>query len=204
MTRVEQNSTSTNAFFPVLILFGIMGLLLIALLGQNQSGGNSDGQAESTEPAQVAQAEVTEVTATEVEATEAAAESTAAVEAAAEGTATAEGTAESDTTAEATLDATSEATAEATEEVFDPARAYAFACAGCHGLEGEGVADMGPALVNNLSISEVGLIDLLTEGQQPTAPQDEFVHPYRGGVIELTDAQIAELAAYLQELVGAR
>jgi disulfide bond formation protein DsbB len=62
---------------------------------------------------------------------------------------------------------------------FDPAFAYAFVCAGCHGLEGEGTPQNGPALVGNpLLGSAPDLLAFLNNPRPPQASGEEsFYHP---------------------------
>jgi mono/diheme cytochrome c family protein len=110
-------------------------------------------------------------------------------------------------TAEATVEAVvTEPTAEAvaqTETVFEPSAAYIWSCSGCHGVTGEGVTMVGPALRGSTVLQDDdAYFALLTEAHPPTSPEEAFVHPYRGGYPELTDEQIRALIDYTQTAFG--
>ncbi len=100
--------------------------------------------------------------------------------------------------------------AEAAEDRDDPfftsgEVAYNRACAGCHGLDGEGVEFTGPALLDSTYLTEregIGLLEFLTAEEPPVNPEEAYPHPYRGGYPPLTDEQILNIIAYLHELRG--
>jgi mono/diheme cytochrome c family protein len=86
------------------------------------------------------------------------------------------------------LDGSAEATAEATveaapaEAVADIAtvRVYNQACAGCHGLQGEGVANVGTPLVGDPTASDPDLLfTYMTTVQMPDPARNGFAHPSR-------------------------
>lgn len=86
------------------------------------------------------------------------------------------------------------------ERAFDPAFAYAFSCAGCHGLQGEGVANLGPALADGALFSAGdadGLVDFINTGRPLANPNVEFPHPPQGGYPTLSEENIRELVDYL-------
>jgi mono/diheme cytochrome c family protein len=113
-------------------------------------------------------------------------------------------------TAVAQAEATEAVPTESTEtavipEAFDPAAAYAWACAACHGADGRGVEGFGPSLLFSsdvMSRNIRSIVELLTVAQPPADPARGFVHPYRGGYPELTDEQLNELADYLFTLAS--
>ncbi len=83
----------------------------------------------------------------------------------------------------------------------DPAVAYAWACAACHGAEGEGVENFGPSIVDSPLLDDSSaLMAMFTTAAAPADPEEGFVHPYRGGYPELTNAQLRSLIAYLGAL----
>jgi len=80
---------------------------------------------------------------------------------------------------------------------FDPVKAYALSCSGCHGAQGEG------ELASALSASQLdddGLFALLTQLQPPLDPNLGFQHPVRGEYPAETDDQLRALIAYLHTL----
>lgn len=83
--------------------------------------------------------------------------------------------------------------------------AYNRSCAGCHGLDGEGVPLTGPALSDSDLLTDregIGLLEFLTREEPPVDPREGYPHPYRGGYPLLTDEQILNIIAYLYELTG--
>jgi disulfide bond formation protein DsbB len=83
--------------------------------------------------------------------------------------------------------------------------AYMRSCSGCHGMNGEGMQYLGPALAESsllLDRSGIGLVEFLTAAQPPIDPRMVYPHPYRGGYPILSDEQIRNIIAYLYELVG--
>ncbi len=83
--------------------------------------------------------------------------------------------------------------------------AYNRACAGCHGLDGQGVEFTGPALADSTLLAGhegIGLLEFLTLEQPPLNPEESYPHPYRGGYPPLTDEQILNIIAYLYTLTG--
>jgi disulfide bond formation protein DsbB len=82
--------------------------------------------------------------------------------------------------------------------------AYLRSCASCHGINGEGVQYLGPALSENqllLDHNGIGLVEFLTAAQPPVDPRVTYPHPYRGGYPILTDEQIRNIVAYLYALI---
>ncbi|MBK9125009.1 MAG: cytochrome c [Chloroflexi bacterium] len=83
---------------------------------------------------------------------------------------------------------------------------YNFACAGCHGLQGEGVSSNGPALADSQLLQDANgaaLFEMFTTAHPPANPEtDGFMHPYRGGYPQLTDEQLLGLIGYLYSLPG--
>jgi mono/diheme cytochrome c family protein len=77
---------------------------------------------------------------------------------------------------------------------------YVRSCAGCHGINGEGIPYIGPSLINNELVLEhdgMAIINLLTALHPPIDPRIAYPHPYRGGYPELTDRQISDIVTYL-------
>lgn len=81
------------------------------------------------------------------------------------------------------------------------AQIFAWSCAGCHGLDGEGTTYFGPAITDSeLLADEEALHDLILNGGEPVDPALGFTHPYRGGNPPLTDEEINTLLEYLESL----
>jgi len=84
-------------------------------------------------------------------------------------------------------------------------QAYLWSCSGCHGLNGEGMPDVGPAIVGSDLLdtaSGIALVEFLTEGRPFADPRQTYPHPARGGYPPLTDEQIRSLVVYLYSLPG--
>jgi disulfide bond formation protein DsbB len=80
---------------------------------------------------------------------------------------------------------------------------YNFLCAGCHGANGEGTANNGPAITDSeLLADDAAMVEFLTNPVQ-IAPGTDFVHPARGGYPPLTDEEIQPLIDYMHSLAGA-
>lgn len=80
--------------------------------------------------------------------------------------------------------------------------AYNFLCAGCHGANGEGTANNGPAITDSeLLADDAAMTEFLTNPVQ-IAPGTDFVHPVRGGYPPLTDEEVQPLIDYMHSLVG--
>lgn len=78
--------------------------------------------------------------------------------------------------------------------------AYAMLCAGCHGANGEGTANNGPAIADSeLLADEAALVEFLTHIER-IVPEQGFVHAPRGGYPPLTDEEVEALTQYLREL----
>jgi disulfide bond formation protein DsbB len=78
--------------------------------------------------------------------------------------------------------------------------AYAMLCAGCHGANGEGTANNGPAITDSeLLTDNAALVEFLTHVER-IVPEQGFVHAPRGGYPPLTDDEVEALTQYLQEL----
>jgi mono/diheme cytochrome c family protein len=93
----------------------------------------------------------------------------------------------------------------AAEEEFNAEAAYNWACAGCHGVDGQGVEGFGSNLFFSVMVmgrDTTALFDLLTIEQPPANPEEGFVHPYRGGNPELDNEQIRALIDYVYSLTG--
>jgi mono/diheme cytochrome c family protein len=85
---------------------------------------------------------------------------------------------------------------------FDPARAYAISCSGCHGAQAEGIAGIaGPMFASELmaEASREALFTFLTESR-PITDVYAFYHPVRGEYPGYSDAQLEELIDYLYTL----
>ena len=94
-------------------------------------------------------------------------------------------------------------------EPGDPARgaqAFSGMCAECHGLEAEGIAQMGMDLRSNTFIRGASIpeiIQFVRNGHAPTARFPEGM-PEDGGDSSLTGQQLVDIAAWLKSLNGAR
>jgi disulfide bond formation protein DsbB len=84
----------------------------------------------------------------------------------------------------------------------DAAFDYNLSCAGCHGLNGEGVPNNGIALIGNplLINAPDAVIAYLTRGQPPIDPRNDFPHPIYGDGIMLTQEEVRALVEYAREL----
>ncbi len=87
---------------------------------------------------------------------------------------------------------------------FDPAEAYNLSCAGCHGVDGEGVPANGPALSDSTLLdNRQALFDFLINGNPDADVVDgEFSHPVRGSYPILNDEQLQQVIDYLMTLTG--
>lgn len=81
----------------------------------------------------------------------------------------------------------------------DAEAAYLWSCAGCHGLDGQGIFPYGTDLTS-LSLNAETIIDLFSNTDSLNTAQGEFSHPYLGGYPELTETQLREIIAYLETL----
>jgi mono/diheme cytochrome c family protein len=82
-------------------------------------------------------------------------------------------------------------------------QAYLWSCSGCHGMNGEGVPNVGPGLSDSDLLDTtngIALVEFLTEGRPFADPRETYPHPARGGNPQLTDEQIRSLLAYLYGL----
>lgn len=82
----------------------------------------------------------------------------------------------------------------------DGKSAYVWACSGCHGLDGHGLANFGPDLAQS-KLSDSNLIAFLIQGRLVT---DGAPHPALGGYPALSDPQLRDVTAYLKALVKAQ
>ena len=95
-------------------------------------------------------------------------------------------------------EATAEPEASAEPAANEDARMYAWHCAACHGAAGEGVD--GHAVLVGAELDWDAFVTGITTPSAAAVASTIFAHPYRGGVPELTDEQIAELVAFAQGL----
>ena len=78
---------------------------------------------------------------------------------------------------------------------------YELNCAGCHGSDGEGVTDRAQPLSESELLAGrdgVGLLQLFLD---PNSEQG-FVHPFRGGMPEMSDQELLQVIGYLYSLSG--
>jgi mono/diheme cytochrome c family protein len=87
-----------------------------------------------------------------------------------------------------------------TIDATDGETLYLQACAGCHGLEGEGIEGIAPALQTSTLLDDEAeaLVRFITSDQPVEVPYEGFTHPYRGGYPALTDDQIETLAEFVR------
>ncbi|MBL8146398.1 MAG: c-type cytochrome [Anaerolineae bacterium] len=100
--------------------------------------------------------------------------------------------------AEATTDPAAQPEATAEPAADEGARLYAWSCAACHGAAGEGVD--GQAVLVGAELDWDAFVTEITTPSAVTPASTVFAHPYRGGVPELTDEQIAAIVAFTQGL----
>ena len=83
---------------------------------------------------------------------------------------------------------------------INPQEIYNLSCAGCHGVNGEGVTGNGPAL--DLEMSAGDLYEFLAEVVRAgdVDPNVEFPHPRRAVPFTLSDEQLEELVDYVLSL----
>jgi mono/diheme cytochrome c family protein len=88
-------------------------------------------------------------------------------------------------------------------QVFDPEAAYNWSCAGCHGLDGRGIAGNGSDLFTSSLVtgnSSDALFNFIITGNQGANPAVEFPHPVRGEYPGLTDEQVQAVIEYIRTL----
>lgn len=78
---------------------------------------------------------------------------------------------------------------------------YELNCAGCHGSDGEGVPDRAEPLSESELLTSGNGVGLLKLFLDPNAEQG-FVHPFRGGMPEMTDEELLQVVGYLYTLPG--
>ncbi|MBX3727950.1 MAG: c-type cytochrome [Candidatus Sumerlaeia bacterium] len=88
------------------------------------------------------------------------------------------------------------------------AELYGATCAACHGRQGEGVPRLGSPLAGSAFLKELdaeGMVAFLRTGRQPTDPRSlmRMVMPARGGNPMLTDGDLGDIAAFLEERLAA-
>ncbi|MFN7963717.1 MAG: cytochrome c [Thermoanaerobaculia bacterium] len=86
---------------------------------------------------------------------------------------------------------------------------YQQACSVCHGATGAGMPGLGKGLLGNVFVrnrGEAELVGFLQVGRAASDPQNVtgVTMPPRGGNPNLTDADLAAIAAYLKSMVGNR
>lgn len=87
--------------------------------------------------------------------------------------------------------------------VYTAAESYALSCAGCHGLDGHGVAGFGTNLFeSDLWGDGAALLAFLTNDAPPISPLEGYPHPTRGTYPVLTNQEVLELIGYLYSLDG--
>lgn len=87
---------------------------------------------------------------------------------------------------------------------FNPEEAYNLSCAGCHGVDGEGMEGYGPGILDSeLMEDRDALFDFLVNGN-PDADVEagEFPHPIRESYPYLNDEQLQEVIDYVLALAG--
>lgn len=80
---------------------------------------------------------------------------------------------------------------------------YREACSGCHGLNAEGVPNLGNVLVNNTfiqSLTDTELLQFIRNGRDLNSPENTsgLVMPPSGGRPDLDDAEMKTIIAYLR------
>ncbi len=80
---------------------------------------------------------------------------------------------------------------------------YREACAACHGVNAEGVPDLGNVLVENTfiqSLTDIELLQFIRTGRDLNSPENTtgLVMPPSGGRPDLDDAHMNAVIAYLR------
>ena len=80
---------------------------------------------------------------------------------------------------------------------------YREACSGCHGLNAEGVPNLGNVLVDNefiQSLNDTELLQFIREGRDLNSPENTsgLVMPPSGGRPDLDDSEMGTIIAYLR------
>lgn len=93
----------------------------------------------------------------------------------------------------------------ATGDVAEGHEVFKQVCAVCHGQNGEGMPMLGKDLRANefvASQSDEDLVKFLVEGRPATHPDNDrgVDMPPRGGNPTITDAQLAQVVAYMRTL----
>lgn len=76
---------------------------------------------------------------------------------------------------------------------------YELSCAGCHGSDGRGVADLARPLSESALLASGSGVALLQLFLDPDASQG-FAHPFRGGMPEMNDEELMQVVGYLYAL----
>jgi mono/diheme cytochrome c family protein len=91
----------------------------------------------------------------------------------------------------------------AARAAYTAAESYGLSCAGCHGVDGRGVAGLAPSLLeSDLWGDGAALYAFLTKAQPPSSPAIGFPHPTHGAYPLLSDAELLALIGYLYSLDG--
>lgn len=80
--------------------------------------------------------------------------------------------------------------------------AYLWSCAGCHAVDGTGVAHVPGTDLTQTTLGLDQIVGLLTVASEPTDPNAGFVHPLAGGYPPLSDDLMRQVAEYVQSLGG--
>jgi mono/diheme cytochrome c family protein len=96
----------------------------------------------------------------------------------------------------------SSGTAQVVSRPYDPARAYAISCSGCHGAQAEGVAGVAAPLFDSALMAEDSRAELFTflTDSRPITDVFAFYHPVRGEYPGYTDDQLEQMIDYLYTL----
>lgn len=169
----QQSSNDSSAVLPAVLMLGVLGVLMFAMLGSNP-------------PRVVEVVPTTEamlVTATPFPL----------------------GALTEEPTAEATQGMLVPTPWLQTIDATDGETLFLQACAGCHGLQGEGAAGIAPALETSALLNDQAedLVRFITSDQPVEVPYEGFTHPYRAGYPVLNDDQIETLAEYVRSLGAA-
>lgn len=81
---------------------------------------------------------------------------------------------------------------------FDAESAYNWSCAGCHGIDGQGVDGLGEAIVSADNAEDI--FALLTTITPIVSAEAGFVHPVYGGYPILNDEEIQAVVDYMLTL----
>ncbi|MEP7291541.1 MAG: c-type cytochrome [Chloroflexota bacterium] len=90
-----------------------------------------------------------------------------------------------------------------TPSPFSAQTAYAWSCAGCHGVDGKGNLPFAEGFETSVLLTDrATLLTFLLDGRPLADPRVEFPHSARGGYPALSDEQLSALTDYVIRLIS--